>query len=262
MPSQDLTITIIQPDLAWEDRDENLRRFAGKLDAILGHKEVVLLPEMFSTGFSMQPQKLAEGIAGPTVQWMAAQAARHRVILAGSVIIEEDGRYYNRLIWMQPDGQSYHYDKRHLFGFAGEDAHYAPGDRRVIVQAKGWKIALQVCYDLRFPVWARQTPNAEPYDLLLYVANWPERRALAWRTLLQARAIENQCYVAGVNRVGTDGNGIQHSGDSRIIDPMGEVLWECSGKEATHTLRLSHEALRQTREKLPFLRDGDGFVLC
>src|ERR1700677_3019146 len=213
-----LTVTTIQPDLQWEDKTANLRRLEEKIDAIGVHTELVILPEMFSTGFSMRPEVLAERMDGPTVDWMKNMAARKKVILTGSVIIEEEGKYFNRLIWMLPNGQYGYYDKRHRFAYAGENEHYSAGHKRLIASVKGWKILLQVCYDLRFPVWSRQAAEdgLPEYDLIIYVANWPQRRSLAWKTLLQARAIENQSYVAGVNRVGNDGNNIAHSGDSMI----------------------------------------------
>lgn len=233
-----------------------------KIDSI-GFTEVVVLPEMFSTGFSMRPQQLAETMNGPTVQWMQETAARKKIILTGSLMIEEEGRYYNRLIWMLPNGQYGYYDKRHLFAFAGEDQHYAAGNKRLIASVKGFRINLMVCYDLRFPVWARQqgdSSNTE-YDILLYVANWPERRSHAWRTLLQARAIENQCYVVGVNRVGHDGNNIYHSGNSMLVDAMGDIQFEQSHDECIHTCVLSKTALDEVRSKLPFLRDRDAFSI-
>ena len=259
---KDLVITCIQTDLVWEDKIANLSHFESLFQDLPEATMVVVLPEMFATGFSMQPQKLAEPMDGTLVFWMRTQANRLRKIITGSVIIEEDGRYFNRLIWMQPDGKSYYYDKKHLFGFAGEDAHYTAGDRRVIVSVNGWKINLQVCYDLRFPVWARQNAaQGGYYDVLLYVANWPHRRVLAWDTLLQARAVENQCYVVGVNRIGNDGNGIYHNGSSAIIDPWGTHLWHCDGASSFHTQTLSYQTLKDVREKLPFLNDGDKFLL-
>ncbi|MEI9909594.1 MAG: nitrilase-related carbon-nitrogen hydrolase [Bacteroidota bacterium] len=209
-----LTITTLQTNLHWEDKAANLRMLEEKINNIPAKTEIVVLPEMFSTGFSMQPEKLAETMDGETVQWMKRIAAAKKIILTGSIIIEEKEKYFNRLIWMLPNGQFGIYDKRHRFAYAGEDAHFTAGTKRLIASVKGWKINLLVCYDLRFPVWARQTsPSnslskgeggiASPeYDILIYVANWPERRIHAWKTLLQARAIENQCYVVGVNRVG------------------------------------------------------------
>lgn len=226
------------------------------------NSEVVILPEMFSTGFSMHPEALAETMEGDTVRWMKEISAERRIILAGSVIITENGHYFNRLIWMLPNGSYGFYDKRHLFSFAGEDEHYTPGNKRLIASVKGWKINLQVCYDLRFPVWARQAAHEQPeYDLLVYVANWPQRRNQAWKTLLQARAIENQCYVVGVNRVGNDANNIYHSGDSMIVDPLGNILYHKEEDEDIHTTLLEKALLEETRSRFPFWKDGDHFLL-
>jgi omega-amidase len=257
-----LSFTLIQTRLFWEDRDANLAMLEKKIREIRERTEIVVLPEMFSTGFSMNPTKLAERMDGATVQWMKKIAAAKKIVLTGSVIIEEDGNYYNRLLWVLPDGNLGYYDKRHRFAFAGENAEYTPGNKRLIAQVKGWKINLQVCYDLRFPVWARQHSNESPeYDVLLYVANWPERRAHAWKTLLTARAIENQCYVVGVNRVGDDGNGIAHSGDSMVIDALGTTLYHKSDGEDIHTIVLEREPLQQVREKFPFWKDADNFKI-
>lgn len=267
MPS--LTITTIQSNLAWEDSAANLQMFEQKINSIKEKTEIVILPEMFSTGFSMNPAKLAEKMDGRSVQWMKKTAAAKGVILTGSLIIEEAGNYFNRLIWMLPNGQLGYYDKRHLFAYAGEHEQYTPGNKRLIASVKGWKINLLVCYDLRFPVWARQFHNDSEdsysrdaeYDLLIYVANWPERRIHAWKTLLQARAIENQCFVAGVNRVGNDGLNIYHSGDSIIANALGEVLYTKSHEEDIHTITLEKEKLEEVRKKLPFLEDGDNFII-
>lgn len=264
-----LTVTLIQTGLFWEDRQRNLAMLEEKIVGISEHTEVVILPEMFSTAFSMKPWQLAETMDGTTFHWMQRVAAARKVILAGSVMIEEEGRYYNRLIWMMPNGAYGYYDKRHLFAFAKEDRHYARGNKRLIASVKGWKINLQVCYDLRFPVWARQSAatvhsdGAFPeYDILVYVANWPERRNHAWKTLLQARAIENQCFVIGVNRVGNDGNDIYHSGDSMVVNAMGEVLYHKAHEEDVFTITLDKDALDATRERFPFLRDADHFLIA
>jgi len=254
-----LHISIIQPDIAWEDKAANLQQYEDYINHIEGKKEVVILPEMFSTGFSMAPERLAETMKGTTVQWMKDTAKKHRCILTGSLIIEENGHYYNRLIWMQPDGNFGTYDKRHLFAYAGEHDHYSRGEKRLIAQVKGWRICLQVCYDLRFPVWARNL--GDEYDLLVYVANWPERRNLAWKTLLQARSIENQSFVVGVNRVGTDGNGIYHSGDSSVFGPLGEAVWQQAHEAAVHTVVLDKAIVEQARAQFPFLNDADKFIL-
>ena len=266
-----LTITTIQTNLYWENKQANILVLEDRLRNIEEKTEIVILPEMFSTGFSMRPKDMAETMEGETVNWMKETAQKYRVVLTGSLIIEENEKYYNRMIWMLPNGQFAYYDKRHLFAFAGEDQQYTAGNKRLIAQVKGWKINLQVCYDLRFPVWARQQtvlPQTEDesykspeYDLLIYVANWPERRSHAWKTLLCARAIENQCYVVGVNRVGKDGNDIYHSGNSMVIDPLGEVLYHRADEEDTFTITLQKDQLENVRTKFPFWKDGDGFVI-
>jgi omega-amidase len=261
---QALTISIIQTNLIWENKAANLRMLEDKIKNREETTEIVVLPEMFTTGFSMNPTAFAETMEGETVEWMKKIAAEEKIILTGSVIIKEEDKYFNRLIWMLPNGQYGYYDKRHLFGFAKEDEHYNAGIKRLIAQVKGWKINLQVCYDLRFPVWARQQPNEnkEPeFDILIYVANWPERRSHAWKTLLCARAIENQCYVIGVNRIGNDGNNIYHSGNSMIIDPLGQVLYHKADEEDIFTITLEKENLLEIRNKFPFLKDADKFII-
>ncbi|XZF13118.1 amidohydrolase [Chitinophagaceae bacterium MMS25-I14] len=255
-----LNITIIQPDIKWEDKNANLEQYDRYLESIQEKKEVVILPEMFTTGFSMAPERLAEPMSGPTVQWMRERSRQHRCIITGSIIMEENGNYYNRLIWMQPDGTYGTYDKRHLFGYGHENEHYSSGDRRLIAQVKGWRICPLICYDLRFPVWARNLNDA--YDVLLYIANWPERRNLAWKTLLQARAIENMSYVIGVNRVGDDANNIHYSGDSSVFGPLGETIWQDkSGTALMHTVTLEKNTLDEARGHFPFLNDADRFLL-
>lgn len=256
-----LHCTLLQADLFWENKEKNLRQFEQMLEA-KGHRELVILPEMFNTGFSMRPELLAETMEGETVQWMRKMAVQHRIILAGSLIIQEDKNYYNRLIWMQPNGTMASYDKRHRFTLAGEDRLFAAGEHRLITQANGWRILWQICYDLRFPVWSRQQSGEQPeYDLLVYVANWPDKRAHAWRSLLVARAIENQCYVIGVNRVGVDGNGMEHLGDSMVVDPLGEVLVHITGVAGAETIMLQKEKLEEVRSRLPFWRDADDFSI-
>jgi|SRR5437868_7133903 len=258
-----LTITTIQTNLLWEEKAANLRMLEQKISTINEKTEIVVLPEMFSTGFSMKPELLAEPMDGETVEWMKRVSADNAVILTGSVIISESGKYYNRLIWMLPNGQYGYYDKRHLFAYGNEDQHYTAGNKRLIASVKGWKINLQVCYDLRFPVWARQqsTDAGPEYDVLIYVANWPERRSHAWKTLLCARAIENQCYVIGVNRVGNDGNNIYHSGNSLVIDPLGQVLYHMADSEDVFTIILQKEFMVEVREKFPFWKDADDFSI-
>jgi len=261
-----LTITLIQSSLFWEDKQANLKMLEEKINSIEERTELVVLPEMFTTGFTMQPQLFAETMDGATIAWMRRIATSKRIAITGSVIIKEDDKFFNRLIWMLPNGDIGFYNKRHLFAYAEEDQHYSPGNKRLIASAKGFKINLQVCYDLRFPVWARQQtaiadggqPHPE-YDILIYVANWPEKRSHAWKTLLCARAIENQCYVIGVNRVGKDGKGIYYSGNSLVIDPLGEVLYHVADEEDIFTIALEKEWLQEVRTKYPFWRDGDQF---
>ncbi|GAB3007904.1 nitrilase family protein [Niabella terrae] len=265
-----LTLSLIQADLVWEDKAANLEMFQQQIEQIQEPGQIVILPEMFSTGFSMRAAELAETMDGPTVTWMRDLSAYKKVVLTGSLIIREEDaaghmQFYNRLIWMLPNGQYGIYNKRHLFTLAREQDYYTPGQKRLFASVNEWKINLQVCYDLRFPVWARQIPRMTGenwrglYDLLIYVANWPEKRSTAWKTLLQARAIENQCYVVGVNRVGTDGNGIYHGGDSMVVDPQGAILYQQHGKADTATLTLEKSVLEQTREQLPFWEDADEF---
>jgi len=263
-----LTITTIQANLVWENKAANLQQFEQKIRNLAGKTEIVVLPEMFSTGFTMQTKQLAETMDGETVQWMKKLSAEKKIILTGSVIIEEEGHYYNRLIWMLPNGHYGYYDKRHLFAYGEEDQHFTAGNKRLIASVKGWKINLLICYDLRFPVWARQTPTlpgedgtGAEYDLLIYVANWPERRNHAWKTLLQARAIENQCYVVGVNRVGDDAKGLHYTGDTMVADALGTVLYTKANEEDVHTITLQKDTLEETRSKLPFLKDADRFII-
>ena len=232
-----------------------------KINSIEEKTEIVVLPEMFNTGFSMRPEALAETMEGETVEWMKRVSRENGIVLTGSLMMEEADNYYNRLVWMLPNGQYGYYDKRHLFAFGEEDKHYSPGNKRLIASVKGWKINLQVCYDLRFPVWARQknTEAGVEYDVLIYVANWPERRSHAWKTLLCARAIENQCYVVGVNRVGSDGNNVYHSGNSLVIDSLGQVLYHMADEEDVNTITLQKEMLEEVRTKFPFWKDADDF---
>jgi len=255
-----LIITGIQSSLHWEDKEANLQMLEEKIFSISQPTEIVVLPEMFSTGFSMQPKKLAETMDGETVEWMKRIAAKKKIILTGSVIIEEDRNFYNRLVWVLPNGQIGYYDKRHLFAYGDEDQHYTAGKKRLIASVKGWKINLMVCYDLRFPVWSRQQGDFE-YDVLIYVANWPEKRVYAWTTLLRARAIENQSYVIGVNRTGDDGNKIPYTGESMAVDPMGEILYHKNDEEDVFTVTLDKSHLEKTREKFPFWKDADRFKI-
>ncbi|MBL4752123.1 MAG: amidohydrolase [Flavobacteriales bacterium] len=255
---QDLKVAAIQAQLSWECVDENLVAFADRISNIDGHPHLILLPEMFNTGFSMNSASLAEKMGGKTMLWMAQQAGQANAVITGSVIIEEDGKHYNRLIWMRPDGTHAHYDKRHLFRMMDEDQSFSPGEQKLVVELNGWKICPLICYDLRFPVWSR---NTRDYDLLIFVANWPEPRREAWRTLLRARAHENQSYVIGLNRVGEDGNGIAFAGDSVILDAKGTVLSESGPHEETLQASLNYAELETFRSKFPVYMDADQFSL-
>jgi predicted amidohydrolase len=256
-----LRITLLQTAPVWEDKEANYKLAAEWIagEAEKGTLEIVLLPELWATGFSMDTEKLGETMEGETVSWMRDTAKKHRCIVGGSVIIKEEEKYFNRFVWMQPNGEHHHYDKRHLFAFGEEDEHFSAGNRRVIVQAKGWKICLQVCYDLRFPVWSRNAGGE--YDLLIYVASWPERRAIAWDTLLPARAIENQAYLVGLNRTGEDGHGVVHAGGSTVYDAEGKTVWAAGALPRVHTVVLDKETLLHTRSHYPFLSDADSFLL-
>ncbi len=252
-----LRITTIQSALHWENVDANLEAFDLKLRT-LDPTDLIILPETFTTGFSMNAEQIAEPMDGKAMQWLAKQAAEHQAVVTGSFIAKDGGKFYNRLIWMRPDSSYEIYDKHHLFTLAGEHKVYTPGEKKLIVELNGWKICPMVCYDLRFPAWAR---NMEDYDLLFYVANWPETRAFHWKSLLIARAIENQCYLAGVNRVGTDENGLVYSGDSTVIDYNGRNYFELTGEEGVFTSELDYDELHKFRSKLNFLADRDNVVL-
>ena len=255
---RDLRVTLVQSMLHWEDAAANRAMFSEKLVGLKGTTDLIVLPEMFTTGFSMNTG-LAEIMEGATVQWMKEQAALTDGAVYGSAIITEAGRTFNRGLFVAPDGSVQHYDKRHLFRFAKETDHFASGKERVVVEWRGWRILLQICFDLRFPVFAR---NRGDYDAVLYIANWPEARSYPWNQLLIARAIENQCYVVGVNRVGMDGKGIHYSGDSVSIEPKGQVLASCTPKHECITTCLFDAAyLDDFRAKFPVGKEADDFEL-
>jgi omega-amidase len=257
-----LNVTLVQAALVWHDAAANRRKFEALLAPLAGKTDLVALPEMFTTGFTMQPEQAAEIADGPTVDWMREQAAKIGAVIAGSIATRDAGQHFNRLVCMRPDGTYESYDKRHLFRMAHEHDHYTAGTRQVIVDVKGWKVRPLVCYDLRFPVWSRnQLGGAGAYDLLLYVANWPERRRYAWQTLIKARAIENLSYCVAVNCVGRDGNGINYTGDSAAIDFLGQLLTEPSEQEFVTTVTLDLAALRAFRDKFPAHLDADEFQL-
>jgi predicted amidohydrolase len=252
---QDLKVALIQADLQWENIEANLKMFDSRIDAMTEPCDLIVLPEMFSTGFSMSAKRLAEPMSGKAVAWMQAKARSLSSVITGSLIIGRSGNYFNRLVWARPDGSLATYDKKHLFGYAGETSVYTAGSDRTTVDLNGWRVRPFICYDLRFPIWCRNIDLA--YDLALFVANWPARRSVHWSKLLVARAIENQSYVMGVNRVGVDGNGHTYDGASTIIDPLGETLFESAGQAVTQTAVLSWQLLTDYRRKFPAWQDAD-----
>lgn len=261
-----LNVTLVQAALAWHDAAANRRNFETLLAPLAGSTDLVVLPEMFTTGFTMQPESVAEIADGPTVGWMREQAARLGAVIAGSIATRDAGRHFNRLICMRPEGTYDSYDKRHLFRMAHEHDHYTAGARPLVVEIKGWRVRPLVCYDLRFPVWCRNRlggPGADQgaYDLLLYVANWPERRRYAWQTLIRARAIENLSYCVAVNCVGKDGNGVSYTGDSAAVDYLGRLMTEPSEQEFVATVTLDRPALQTFRDQFPAHLDADEFLL-
>jgi len=259
---QDLTIASVQSNLVWEDTQANLAAFDKKLQKLDRSFDLLILPEMFNTGFSINPGHIAEKPDGRTFAWMQQKAVALNATVTGSVLVEEAGKYYNRMFWVRPDGTFDAYDKRHLFRLGKEHKVFTAGQKRVIVNIKGWKVLLQVCYDLRFPVWSKNRfiNGAYEYDLIIYVANWPAVRSYAWRHLLIARAIENQACVAGVNRVGEDGNHMIHSGDSMIINHLGDVVSQAPAHEETIiTATLSYQSMKDFRKRFTVGLDWDEF---
>ena len=255
-----LKISIVQTDIAWENKQENLRMLREKLHALRGTTEIVVLPEMFSTGFTMKSRELAEPVSGITVRILKELAADFQLALCGSFICSERSNYYNRAFFITPEGEEFYYDKRHLFRMGNEAEYFSSGNNKLIISYRGWNICLLVCYDLRFPVWSRNVNNE--YDLLIYVASWPQARRLAWDTLLYARALENMCYVCGVNRIGVDGNKLIYNGGSVVFSAKGEVLASVpDGEEGIETVSLSLISLQQLRDKFPVWKDADAFRL-
>ena len=252
---QDLKVTLIQSELVWEDIDSNLAGFNSRIDAIEEDTHLIVLPEMFSTGFTMNAPALAQDMAGSAVKWIIEKSAEKNVAIVGSIIADDDGKFFNRLVWAKPNGEIFTYDKKHLFRMAGEEKIYSAGTKNITVELNGWRIRPFICYDLRFPVWTRNIANQ--FDAAIFIANWPERRSLHWKSLLQARAIENLCYVIGVNRVGTDGNGLTYSGDTCVIDPTGNILFQKSHAACTHTAQLSYSELQEYRKSFPAWMDAD-----
>lgn len=254
-----LKISLIQTSLHWEDVEANLKMFTNIFEGIKSDPDLIVLPEMFTTGFTMKPELHAENDQGPGLNWLKNQAQLKNAVITGSIVFEEGGKYFNRLFWVSPNGTFDVYDKRHLFSLAGEENHYQAGNKRLVVELKGFKIMPLICYDLRFPVWSR---NDLDYDVAIYVANWPERRSFFWKQLLVARAIENQAYVLGVNRVGDDGNGIYHSGDSVCLGPLGnEVNSAIPGNQEVLNVEIAMDELKSVRQKFRFLEDRDQFEI-
>jgi len=260
MLATSLTVSLIQSDLHWENIPANLAMFEEKIWQIGQATDLILLPEMFTTGFSMNAAKLAEPMNLTTFKWLRQQAEQTKAVVVGSYIVQVKGQYFNRLIWMPPDGQFKIYDKRHLFRLAGEDAAYTAGTARLVVELKGWQICPMICYDLRFPIWSRQSPSLQ-YDLLIYLANWPLPRNHAWNTLLRARAIENLAYCVGVNRVGTDAAGKSYMGESAMLNFKGEELFYQKDEPVIATRTLDLGELRSFRQQFPFDRDADRFTV-
>ena len=261
----DLKITLLQSDIHWEDIGANLAMFEEKIWRVGDTSDVIVLPEMFTTGFTMNAPRLAELMNMRTTKWMRQMADQTGALILGSFIVNVHGRFYNRLLWMEPGGNHKTYDKRHLFRMANEQKTYSAGESLLIGTWKGWRICPLICYDLRFPVWSRNrfdiTTRDLSYDVLVYVANWPTARADAWNLLLKARAIENLSYVVGVNRVGIDGNGIEYNGDSSFIGPKGEVIFHTEGVETIKTLELNANSLQAFRDKFAAYLDADDFTI-
>lgn len=262
---QDLKITLIQSDLHWEDTEANLAMFEEKIWQIGNSTDVIVLPEMFTTGFTMAAPKLAEHMNMRTFKWMKQMADQTGALILGSYIVTVHERHYNRLLWMEPGGNFKTYDKRHLFRMANEHKVFSPGESLLVGTWKGWRICPLICYDLRFPVWSRNRWDAHAeklsYDVLIYVANWPTARIDAWNTLLKARAIENLSYVVGVNRMGQDGNGIEYNGNSAIVSPKGEFIYTSEGTESIRTIELSSNSLEAFRDRFPAYQDADDFEI-
>jgi predicted amidohydrolase len=257
--SNTLTIAIVQANLVWEDIALNITCFTHTLKTIKGKVDIVILPEMFTTGFSMNANKFAQTMQGDTVNWMQRMATEMGFALCGSIIIEEGSKYYNRFIFTTPEGEIFTYDKRHLFTFAKEDKYYTKGSKRLIFDYKGWRILPQICYDVRFPIWSR---NRNDYDLIINVANFPAERRDAWIILNKARAIENQCFVAAANRVGKGARDIYYSGDSMILDMLGQpVATALTGQEEVIVGTITLDSIKQFREDFPVMPDADAFTL-
>jgi omega-amidase len=259
-----MKVSIVQTHLFWEDREKNLKHFDSLLSTIKEQNDLIVLPEMFTTGFTMNPRKLAEPANGESLTWLKQKAKEKQAVITGSVAVHEQGKFFNRLYWVEPNGEFGIYDKRHLFRMAKEDQHYTAGEKKIIRKIGHWNICPLICYDLRFPVWSRNHFDKDQetwqYDVLIYVANWPEIRSYPWKQLLIARAIENQCYVIGVNRIGKDGNDYDHSGDSVVVNPRGEVISKTKPfEENIESVTLDRSYLEEYRKNFPVGLDADDF---
>ena len=252
-----MKISIIQPDTVWEDKTNNFNNLVNLISPLYKKTDIVILPEMFNTGFSMNPLQFSESPEGETFRWMKNNAQKGDFGLCGSYMVKANGHFFNRWVFLSPEKEYWCYDKRHLFSMGGEDRFFSHGEKRLIFTFRDLRISPYICYDLRFPVWSR---NRNDYDLGIYSANWPESRINVWDTLIKARAVENQCYVAGVNRIGTDGEGIKYCGDSIIVDPYGEIIASANtNDEVSVTGEISLTELHDLRKKFPVLRDADNF---
>ncbi|MGQ1946552.1 amidohydrolase [Geofilum sp. OHC36d9] len=258
--NQALNITLVQFDIIWESHKENFQAIEDLLQTSQGNTDLIILPEMFNTGFSMQPARIAVTMDSEGVEWMKRLSTQYNAVVAGSMAIAENDKYFNRLLVVYPKGEIHFYDKRHLFTIAGEQNVYSPGQSQLMIEVYGWKIAFFVCYDLRFPVWSRNTSG---YDLAVYVANWPLSRIQTWDSLLMARAIENQCYVVGVNRVGVDPKGNSYPGHSMVIDYKGQMLYgPATSENQTIKISLNFNALNLFKQQFPFWQDSDQFKIA
>ena len=253
-----MKVTLIQSALVWENQAANQKHFEQKINTIPQDVDLIVLPEMFTSGFTMNPTAVAETMQGATVTWLQALAKARNCAITGSLVIQENGNFYNRLVFVFPSGKIQFYDKRHLFTLAGEDKVYTSGNQKIVIDYLGWKICPLICYDLRFPAFSR---NSEDYDLLIYVASWPKIRTNAWDALLKARAIENMSYAIGVNRVGTDANGYEYIGHSQAVDFLGNYILEPVASEGNFSILLDKQIMLETRQKLGFLNDRDTFEI-
>jgi omega-amidase len=260
-----LTIALLQSDIHWHQIDANLAMFEEQIWSLEEQQDLILLPEMFNSGFTMASDEMSEVMNSKTFRWLKQQAEQAKAVITGSLIIREGRKHFNRLVWMRPDGSYEIYDKKHLFRMVGEDKHFTAGNAKIIVEVKGWKVCPLICYDLRFPVWSKnrydREANALDYDVLLYLANWPEPRVSAWNCLLQARAIENHAYCVGLNRIGMDGHELPYNGQSAIYDPKGQELLHMSDVESARTFTLKSEPLKRYREKFPAYLDEEDFTI-